>query len=370
MSVPFFDFAAMVAETKTETMAVIAGVIDRGRAILGPELEAFESEFASYCGAKHAVGVGNGLDALSFVLRAAGIGPGDEVIVPAQTFIASWLAVSHVGAVPVPVDIDPCAYTLDASRIERAVSSRTRAIMPVHLYGQPAEMDPIQAVAERHGLFVLEDAAQAHGARYKGKRCGSLGHAAGFSFYPTKNLGALGDAGAVVTNDAQLAGAIKRLRNYGGATKYVHDEIGYNSRLDEIQAAVLRVKLARLDIWNEKRRAIAEQYSEGLSGNSAITPPREANDAYHVYHLYVIQTAERDRLAEELARQGIQTLVHYPITPGRQNAYKRHFDLADSANADQLAQRSLSLPMWPQMRAETIERTLSAIRRASLLEAV
>ena len=362
MNVPFIDFSATIADNRAEIIAAVTNVVDRGVTILGPELEAFECEFASYCEVSHAVGVGNGLEALSLALRAAGVAAGDEVIVPAQTFIASWLAVSQVGATPVPVDIDPQTYTLAVEQVEGAITSRTRAIMPVHLYGHPADMDVIHACAQRHGLFILEDAAQSHGARYKGKRCGSLGHAAAFSFYPTKNLGALGDAGAVVTNDAELAGRLRKLRNYGSVEKYIHDEVGYNSRLDEIHAAVLRVKLAHLDKWNHQRRAVAGKYSRLLMNQKEITLPTEADWAQHVFHLYVIQSGARDQLAVELRRRGVQTLVHYPITPGRQKAYKSASATLVEPNASRLAARSLSLPIWPQMSIEAVELTVAAIR--------
>ena len=250
---------------------------------------------------------------------------GDEVIVPAQTFIASWLAVSHVGATPVAVDIDPQTYTLAAEQVESAITSRTRAIMPVHLYGHPADMDLIHACARRHGLFILEDAAQSHGAMYKGKRCGSLGHAAAFSFYPTKNLGAIGDAGAVVTNDAELAGKLRKLRNYGSDEKYIHNEIGYNSRLDEIHAAVLRIKLLQLDKLNDQRRAIAGQYSKLLADQKEIILPFEADWARHVFHLYVIQSEERDRLAAELRRRGHSNLGALPRHAGSASGVQERF---------------------------------------------
>ncbi len=362
MNVPFLDFAAGVAEIRSELLAAVARVLDRGVTILGPEGEAFEDEFARHCGARHAIGVSNGLDALSLVLRAADIGPGDEVIVPSQTFVASWLAVSHVGARPVSVDIDPETYTLAPAAIEAAITQRTRAVMPVHLFGHPADMDAIMAVARRHGLFVLEDAAQAQGAGYKDRRCGSIGHAAGFSFYPTKNLGALGDAGAIVTNDAALAERLRKLRNYGSSQKYVHEVIGYNARLDEVQAAVLRVKLQHLDAWNDRRRAVAGQYAAELSGTPGIVVPGEAPWARHVYHLYVVQSPRRDALAEHLRSQGIHSLIHYPIPPGQQEIYRNGDGGMSTPVGDAAAERSLSLPIWPQMSREAVEATARAIR--------
>src|SRR5450432_2730841 len=256
--VPFSDLGAGYAEIRVELDAAWQRVLASGRLVLGPEVEAFETEFAQYCGAAHCVGTGNGLDALTLILRALGIGPGDEVIVPAFTYIATWLAVTHAGATPVPVEPDPRTFNLDAARIENAISSRTRAIMPVHLYGQPADVEPIARIATRHGLALVEDAAQAHGAAYRGRRVGTLGVAAGFSFYPTKNLGALGDGGAVVTDDASLAMRVRRLRNYGSIEKNRHDLVGVNSRLDELQAAFLRVKLRVLDASNRRRQIAAQ----------------------------------------------------------------------------------------------------------------
>jgi dTDP-4-amino-4,6-dideoxygalactose transaminase len=255
--VPFLDLKAAHAELRAELDAAYARVMDSGWFVLGDELAAFEAEFAAYCGARHCVGVGNGLDALHLILRAMQIGPGDEVIVPANTYIATWLAVSYAGAAPVPVEPDPRTFNLDPARVEAAVTPRTKAVMPVHLYGQPADVDAVREVAARHGLRVIEDAAQAQGARYRGRAAGSLADAAGFSFYPGKNLGAAGDAGAVTTDDDALAAELRRLRNYGSPAKYQHDVKGFNSRLDELQAAVLRVKLRRLDEWNARRAAVA-----------------------------------------------------------------------------------------------------------------
>ena len=349
MRVPFVDFQQALNETRGELTEAFNTVLDGGTVILGPQTAEFEKEFAAFCGVAHAIGVGNGLDALSLCLRAWGIGPGDEVIVPSQTFIASWLAVSHVGATPVEVDVDPLTYTLAPSAVEAALTPRTRAIMPVHLYGHPADMDPIMAIAAERGLFVLEDAAQAHGAEYKGRRCGGLGHAAGFSFYPTKNLGALGDGGAITTDDAELDQRIRSLRNYGSTRKYHHEEIGYNTRLDELQSAMLRVKLRRLEAENERRRALARAYSSRLDGQNSVVAPHEAEWAKHVYHLYVVQTDERDELAQALDREGVSTLVHYPLAPGESGAYAEQFggDVAPEGRA--LARRALSLPMWPTM---------------------
>ncbi|SEI18903.1 DegT/DnrJ/EryC1/StrS family aminotransferase [Tardiphaga sp. OK245] len=364
MKVPFFDFAGSLIDIKPEVDSAISQVIDSGRTIMGPQLEAFEREFAAYCNASHAIGVGNGLDALTLVLRAIGVGPGDEVIVPSQTFIATWLAVSHVGATPVPVDIDPVTYSLDAGRLEAAITPQTRVIIPVHLFGHIGDMDKICEIADRHDLFVLEDAAQAHGARYKDRRCGTLGRAAAFSFYPTKNLGALGDGGAITTNDATLARSLRALRNYGSAEKYVHEVIGYNSRLDEMQAAILRVKLKYLDSWNTTRRSLARQYQDKLAGIPGLKLPTQANWAEHVYHLFVVECDDRDGLATSLREQGIDTLVHYPAPPGQQMAYSYLAAEGKYPLGEAAAQRCLSLPMWPQMTTEQLDYTVACIRKS------
>ena len=359
--VPFVDVLQQLAPIRTDLLEAVARVIDRGSFILGPEVEAFEREFAAYCGVHHVVSVSNGLDALSLALRAAAVGPGHEVIVPSQTFVASWMAVSQVGATPVPVEVDPASGTLDPARIEAALTSKTRAIMPVHLYGHPADMTPIMELAEARGLFVLEDAAQAHGAEYRGRRTGALGHAAGFSFYPTKNLGALGDAGAVTTNDAELAARLRSLRNYGSARKYHHDEIGYNARMDEMQAAILQVRLRSLDSDNEARRQAAQRYDELLEGVAGLKRPMEQNWAKHVYHLYVVETPRRDALAAQLAERGISTLVHYPLTPGQSQAYAGQ-DVMRQPVGDAMAAGALSLPIWPGVTSEQVEAVAAAVR--------
>ena len=310
---PFLDLGAAYLELKPEIDAAVSRVLESGWYILGPEVEAFETEWAAYCDAEHAVGLANGLDALTLALRALNIGPGDEVIVPSNTYIATWLAVTGVGATPVPVEPDVATHNIDPARIEDAITSRTRALLPVHLYGQPADMDPILDIASRHGLRVIEDAAQAHGARYKGKRIGAHGDIVCWSFYPGKNLGALGDAGAITTNDTALAERVALLRNYGSRQKYVNEEAGVNSRLDPIQAAVLRVKLGVLDEWTERRRAVASAYAEGLAESSLILPhvPEWAEPAWH---LYVVRTPDRDSAAGPYDQKaGIGTLIHYPI---------------------------------------------------------
>lgn len=359
-AIPFLDLAALHAPLAPAMDTAYRRVAAASHYILGPELDAFESEFAAYCGTKHCIGTGNGLDALTLALIGAGIVPGDEVIVPAQTFIATWLAVSHAGATPVPVDIDPASHNIAPGLIEAAITPRTRAIIPVHLFGRPADMAAISAVARRHGLFVLEDAAQAHGARYQGKRVGSLGNAAAFSFYPGKNLGALGDGGAVTTDDDALADRLRGLRNYGSPRKYHHLEIGFNSRLDELQAAFLRVKLPHLDAWNARRDAIAGQYAEALHGLPLGLPLPGGGDCLPVWHQYVVTTPQRDRLQAQLAEQGIATMVHYPLPPHRQPAYRA---LAERSfpSAEALAAGCLSLPICPTLSAADVERIGAAI---------
>lgn len=349
MKVPFVDLGGEIAATRAQTLAAVERVLDSAHLIMGNELSLFEAEFASFCGAKHAIGVGNGLDALSLVLRAWGIGPGDEVLVPAQTFIATWLAVSHVGAIPVSVDIDINTYLMDPKKIKQAITSKTKAIIPVHLYGQPADMTAITAIAAEYGLKVLEDAAQAHGATFNGVRTGTLGHAAGFSFYPTKNLGAYGDGGAIVTNDDTLAHNLRSLRNYGSAQKYVHDAIGYNSRLDEIQAAILRVQLETLAVRNTKRKAAADYYTQELAPISdMIALPVEQKGVGAVYHLYVIRHQQRNLVIEKLAAAGVQSAIHYPIAPSDQQAYCAAAPQVEN-NASIAASTCLSLPLWPEI---------------------
>src|SRR5882762_609929 len=320
MNVPFLDLKAEYAELKSDLDAAIQRVLASGWYILGAELEAFEKAFAAYCAVSHCVGVGNGLDALHLILRALEIGFGDEVIVPANTYIATWLAVSYSGATPVPVEPEERTYNIDPSRIEEAITSKTKAIIAVHLYGQPADMDAINEIAARHGLKVIEDAAQAHGARYKGRRAGSLADAAGFSFYPSKNLGALGDGGAVTTDDDALADRVRVLRNYGSRQKYRNETKGYNSRLDELQAALLREKLRLLDQWNERRRSIARRYLEGLAGLPLVLP-HVPPGCEPIWHVFVVRSARREWLASTLEAAGIGTLVHYPIPPHLQPAY-------------------------------------------------
>ena len=363
--IPFLDLGAAYRELKTEIDAAIHRVLDSGWYILGPEVDAFEAEWAAWCGADHAVGVANGLDALILALRALDIGPGDEVIVPSNTYIATWLAVTAVGARPVPVEPDPATHNIDPARIAAAISPATRAILPVHLYGQPAELDPILALARQHGVAVVEDAAQAHGARYKGRRIGAHGDVVCWSFYPGKNLGALGDGGAITTNRTDLADRIRVLRNYGSRMKYVNEVQGVNSRLDPIQAAVLRAKLPYLDAWTDRRRAIAAAYAEGLRDSGLILPhvPDWADPAWH---LYVIRSPDRDGLQKRLAKAEVGTLIHYPIPPHMQTAYA---DLALAPDALPLARdlagEVLSLPMGPQLPLADAARVIEAVRAAT-----
>lgn len=351
--IPFLDLCAAYAEIEGDVREAMERVLASGRYLLGPELEAFEEEFAAYVGTRYAVGVGSGLDALVMSLQAFDIGPGDEVIVPAHTFIATWFAVSHVGARPVPVEPSVDTFNIDPDRIDAACSSRTRAIIPVHLYGCPAPMAAMQEIAERRGLRVLEDSAQAHGAGIGAQRVGSFGHAAAWSFYPGKNLGALGDGGAVTTNDADVACRVRLARNYGSSKKYVHERMGWNSRLDELQACVLRHKLRRLDAWNTRRQAVARTYHRELA-HAAITLPKAAPES-SVWHLYVIRSAQRDRLLNCLEARGVSALVHYPTPPHLQGAYE---DLGIGPGelplTEQLHQEVLSLPMGPHMSDEQV----------------
>lgn len=361
-NVPFYDLAAVHRSLVDEMEAAIRQVVDRGQFLYAPEVERFEEEWASEVGTSAAVGVGSGLAALKLVLRGWGIGPGDEVLVPAHTFIATWLAVSEVGAVPVPVEPDPATMNLDPAGMEAAITGKTRAVIVVHLYGLPAAMEEIRAVARGFGLKVLEDAAQAHGARYRGRPAGSLGDAAAWSFYPSKNLGALGDGGAVTTNDAVLAERIRLLRNYGSVEKYIHPIRGENSRLSEINAAVLRVKLRRLRDQNARRRAIAERYQRELP--SWIIRPEVPSEAESAWHLYVVKSRSRDHLQRHLRAEGIETLVHYPIPPHLQGAY-RSLGLGQGSfpRAEGLSRTVLSLPMGPHLTDGQVSAVIGAVGR-------
>lgn len=364
MKVPFLDLKPPHLELQDELEATFRRVFESGWYILGGELEAFEAEFSSYCGVKHCVGVGNGLDALHLILRAYDIGVGDEVIVPSNTYIATWLAVSYAGATPVPVEPIESTYNIDPVRIESAITSRTKAIIPVHLYGQPVDMDKISVIAKKYNLKVIEDAAQAHGAKYKGCRVGGLGDAAGFSFYPGKNLGALGDGGAVTTNDADLASKIRMLRNYGSEVKYENKVKGFNSRLDELQAAILRVKLGRLDVWNERRREIANVYMAELKGSGLILPA-SSNWAESVWHLFVVRAEGRGYFQNKLNDIGIETMIHYPLPPHLQLAYSGSgWKQGDFPVAEAIHKNIVSIPMGPQLSESQISLVIEACQNA------
>ena len=363
MRIAFVDLHAQHQPLRAALDRAIGEVVASGQFILGPQVAAFEQRFAAYCGVRHAIGVGNGMDALRLALMALDVRGGDEVILPANTYVATALAVSAVGAVPVLVDCDPRTYNLDPRGLERAVTPRTRVIMPVHLTGQAADMDAVMAVAERRGLHVIEDAAQAHGAAWRGRRCGSIGAVGCFSFYPSKNLGAFGDAGMAVTNDDALARRLAQLRNYGQSQKYDHVAAGLNSRLDSLQAAVLAVKLPHLDRWNEARASRAARYRAALRGVGDLRLQEIAPGATSVYHLFVVETEHRDRLRRHLADAGIDTGVHYPVPIHLQPAYAAGYRMGQFPHTEALARRSLSLPMFPELRDDQVDAVAAAIRR-------
>ncbi len=347
--IPFLDVKAAYVELRDPIDAAITRVMESGWYVLGGEVESFEAAFASWTGARHCVGVANGLDAIALALRAVGVGPSDEVIVPANTYIATWLAVGMVGATIVPVEPDPTTYNLDPNRVEAAITPRTKALLPVHLYGQPADLTALEDICRRRRLKLVEDAAQAHGAAIGEQRIGAHGDAVAWSFYPGKNLGAYGDGGAVTTNDSDVARAIKLHRNYGSAVKYVNDVQGVNSRLDPIQAAVLRAKLPALAEWNARRARIASLYAAGLAGTSLVLPA-VAIGCTHAWHLYVVRHLRRDQLRDALRARGVETLIHYPIPPFRQTAYScMTADAARWPISDRLADDVLSLPMGPHL---------------------
>lgn len=358
--IDFLDVRWTNTDTADEIDSAVRRVMASGRYILGPELATFEDELAVACGSRYAVGVGNGLDALALTLQAAGVGPGDEVIVPSNTFIATWLAVTRVGARPVPVEPDASTCNVDPDLVEAAIGPRTAAIVPVHLYGQPADMARIEELAERRGLLVVADAAQAVGATLRGKGVGAFGTAATLSFYPGKNLGAIGDGGAVLTSDPALAERVRRLRNYGSDQKYVHEELGTNSRLDELQAAILRAKLRKLPQWTARRRAIADRYQRALVGGGVVVPHLMAGTE-SAWHLYVVRHPRRDALASHLADRGIQTLIHYPIPPHRQACYPE-FAHEDLPIAERLSAEVLSLPMGPHLTADDVAEVIDGVR--------
>eukprot|EP00435_Cladocopium_sp_Y103_P077774 s1_g1513.t1 len=362
MQVPFLDLKSVYDEVGAEIEAAVSRVISSGWYIGGEEVETFEESFARYCEADHCVGVGNGLDALRLALLALGVEAGDEVIVPSNTFVATWLAVTHCGAVPVPVEPDVKTFCMDPTAIEAAITDRTKVILPVHLYGYPADLDPILSIAQRHGLKVLEDAAQAQGARYKGRRIGGHSDAVAWSFFPAKNLGALGDAGGVTTNDADLAAKIRLLGNYGSRVKYENEIVGYNSRLDPIQAAALGVKLRHMDRWNRRRVELADRYRTALKDED-LTLPCSESWAESVWHLFVARTPARDAFQAHLHDKGVGTLIHYPIPPHLQRAYE---DLNMSEGrfplAEEMAEQVISLPLAPTMTDQEQDIVVSAVQ--------
>lgn len=365
MGIPFLDLRAPYLELRAEIDDAFRRVMLAGRHVLGPEVEAFEAEFAAYCGAAHCVTVGSGCDALELTLRALGIGPGDEVLVPAHTFIATWFAVTAVGATPVPVEPDEKTFTVDPARAEAAVTPRTRAIIPVHLYGQPADLSSLRAVANRYGLAVIEDAAQAAGARHRGDRIGAGSTAVAFSFYPAKNLGAAGDSGAVVTDDAALADRLRLVRGYGARAKYRHEVVGTNSRTDELQAAILRVKLRCLDEWNARRAVVAHRYLGELGGAGDLLLPAVASWAGHAWHLFVVRSERRELLRGRLAAAGVEAMIHYPVAVHRSEAYAGLGWKAGSFPlAERLAREVLSLPIGPHLSGAQAGAVVAAVRRA------
>lgn len=362
MKIPFLDLNTPYKELKQELDSAYQRVMESGWFIMGAEVEAFEHEFAAYCGAKHCVGVGNGLEALHLILRAYGIGEGDEVIVPSNTYIATWLAVSYAGAKPVPVEPLEHSYNLDPEKVEAAVTPRTRAILPVHLYGLLADIDPLMTLAEKYNLKVIEDSAQAQGARYKGRMSGNLGHISGFSFYPGKNLGALGDAGAILSNDDELVEKVRILRNYGSKVKYYNDLKGYNSRLDEMQAAFLRVKLKHLDEWNMRRMKIASAYLDTLASTDLILPS-VLDSTEPVWHIFPVRHPKRDDLQKYLKNKGVDTLIHYPVPPHLSGAYADlNMPKGTFPIAEKIASSELSLPMGPHLNLDDAEYVTMIIR--------
>lgn len=361
LRVPFVDLVAQSAALESELNTAVGRILQGADYILGKDVTAFEEEFAAFCEVQYAVGVDSGTSALELVLRAYEIGPGDEVITVANTFIATTFAISYTGARPVLVDVNPRTCTLDTTQLERAITPRTRAIIPVHLFGHPADMDPILRIARRQELIVIEDACQAHGAKYKNRRAGGLADAAAFSFYPAKNLGAAGDAGAIVTNDELIAKRVRMLRDYGQSAKYHHEMLGYNHRMDSLQAAILRTKLPHLEEWNRARREHAQQYSD-LLAEAGVVLPIPAAYAEPVYHLYVIRTAERDEMQMYLKSRGISTGIHYPIPLHLQEAY-RHlgYNPGSFPVTEHMAPHILSLPMYPELTEEQIRHVADAI---------
>jgi dTDP-4-amino-4,6-dideoxygalactose transaminase len=364
MNIPFLDLKNQHQDLKTELTEAFNEVLDNGWFIQGNQLALFEQEYASYCNTKHCIGVGNGLDALHLILRAYDIGAGDEVIVPSNTYIATWLAASYAGATPVPVEPDLATYNISAELIEAAITPRTKAIIAVHLYGQVADMDAINSIANKYGLKVIEDAAQSQGALYKGRLSGGLGDAAGHSFYPGKNLGALGDGGAITTNDDALAEKLRMLRNYGSQLKYKNELKGFNSRLDELQAAFLRVKLKKLTVWNQQRKTLANMYQQGLQGIAELTLPHVPQWADPVWHLYVVRSKRRDDLQQYLQSIGIGTVIHYPIAPHLQGAYKElNLGPGSLPISEKIHTEIISLPLDPYLSIADTASVIEAVRQ-------
>ena len=364
-AIPFLNFEPMHKLIRSEIMQSFQDVYDANWFVMGKKLEAFEKEYAAFNNTNYSIGVSNGLDALHLALKALYVTKGDEIIVPSNTYIATALAASYVGATPVFVEPDPNTYNINPANIEAAITSKTKVIMPVHLYGQACDMDAIMAIAKKHNLFVVEDKAQAHGATFNGKITGSFGNANGTSFYPGKNLGALGDAGAVTTNDETIAKKIAMLRNYGSEKKYHNEEIGFNMRLDEVQAGFLSVKLKHLNEWTKQRKEIAKHYNEALKNVGDLVLPAVHANATHVYHLYVIKTKNRDGLQKHLSENGIGTLIHYPIPPHLQKAYQSlGFKKGSFPIAEELADNCLSLPIWPGMTLDQVNTVAENIKKA------
>jgi dTDP-4-amino-4,6-dideoxygalactose transaminase len=363
MTVPFLDLGSQYHAIKDDVLSSMTEVMSKANFILGHQVSEFENNFASYVECQYAVGVASGLDALKLGLKVLGIGQGDQVITTANTFIASTLAINAVGATPVLVDVELDTFNMDSNQLESAINTKTKAIMPVHLYGQPVNLDEVMRIAKRYDLFIIEDASQAHGARYKGKRIGSFGDLAAFSFYPSKNLGAYGDGGIVTTNNRVLAEKLRSYRNYGSTKKYYHEVLGENSRLDTIQAVVLNVKLPQLDSWNEKRREVAHAYNDKLSGIGDVITPKIAQESEHVFHLYVIRTKRRDDLAQYLNEKGIGNIIHYPVPIHLQEVYQDYaWQRGDFPHTEQLANEILSLPMYPNLTSEQLDEVVTTIK--------
>jgi dTDP-4-amino-4,6-dideoxygalactose transaminase len=361
--VRFFDFDRELAEIGEEVLASIGRVLNQGCFILGNEVQSFEEEFSKYIGTRYAIGVNSGSDAVYLALKASGIGAGDEVITVSHTFISTVDAICRNDARPVFVDVDESTYCMDTRLLEKMISSRTKAVIPVHLYGHPVDMEPVIEIAREHGILVIEDACQAHGAEYRGKKVGSLGDVGCFSFYPTKNLGGYGDGGMVVTDNKEIDEKVRMLRNYGQKEKHHHSLVGINSRLDEVQAAVLRFKLLQLDRWNVSRRKVAKLYTEGLRA-SGVTAPEEMDYARHVYHLYVVRSKHRDLIQEKLKERNVQTQIHYPVPVHQQKSYRGDEDQYSLPNTERAAAEVLSLPMHPWLTAGEVEEIIDCIASA------